>query len=82
MARMPDGWVMFPKVKYEDGGVSVEIVDKELVMCKNCEHYNAEKGWCEYHLGLGPDGELVHIFYVMPDYYCADGERRIEEAAD
>ena len=39
----------------------------DIVRCKECRHWemrNSPRGWC-----------VVHQGYVLPQYFCADGER-------
>lgn len=66
MAKLPDGWVFIPKMK---DALTVTIEQKELVCCGNCRHWEPEKEYCPYN----------HI-YTVPDWYCADGERRTGDA--
>lgn len=67
MAKLPDGWVFIPKpVK----GITIDIEQRELVMCKNCKHRDPEDHKCD----CGHD-----IQWQLPradDWFCADGKRR------
>ena len=69
MARMPDGYVL----TVESDGKEWRLKEaRELVMCKNCKHYDEEPGgdvrMC--YCGMGwPD----------PNDYCSNGERRESE---
>ena len=58
MARMPDGWVFIPKLK----GISLEVEEKELVLCKHCKH---EEVCCRRRTD-------------NPEWYCGDGVRKDE----
>ena len=44
----------------------------ELVRCKDCKYCEPFEGdaliWCN-----------IHVFGRKPDYYCADGERKVGE---
>lgn len=76
MARFPDGWVFIPtvngpKVKEGKAFTEVSVEERELVMCKSCKCYNGKIGYC-YKGGMG----------VVPDFYCADGERGGKDGAD
>ena len=42
----------------------------DIVKCKECRYWemrNSPRGWC-----------VVHQGYVLPQYFCADGEREGE----
>ena len=74
MARMPDGFVFItklsgPKVKDCKCYADVSIDERELVMCKNCKHYEEE-----------PEGDVMMCYcglgYTKPSDYCSRGERR------
>ena len=42
----------------------------DIVKCKECRYWemrNSPRGWC-----------VVHQGYVLPQYFCADGEREDE----
>ena len=42
----------------------------DIVRCKECRYWemrNSPRGWC-----------VVHQGYVLPQYFCADGEREGE----
>lgn len=73
MARFPDGWVFIPHVegpKKEDGQlvVTVNVDEKELVMCKHCRYRWDSIGCRMYSEGMStPD-----------NWYCADGEKEDE----
>lgn len=65
--KMPDGWIMFPKVnKSWDMGMGFET--RELVMCRNCQHWNF-------------DGVMVCDKFgdasLKPDDYCSFGEKKM-----
>ena len=40
--------------------------DAEIVRCKDCEHYDEQCQQCEFLDGI-----------ILPDYFCADGERKL-----
>ena len=42
----------------------------ELIRCKDCKHWNKEDQDCNAKVGYFP---------APPDWYCADGERRIDD---
>lgn len=77
MARIPDGWVITPDVKYEDGSISIDLIGRELVMCKHCKLWDKEQ-FRDGINGFCPNTGCVQL----QDYYCADGERRDDDAAD
>ena len=53
---------------YGDAGDGEELFEvQKLVRCKECRYWemrNSPRGWC-----------VVHQGYVLPQYFCADGER-------
>lgn len=71
MARLPDGWIIFPKVKSR---LEIELVPHELVRCKNCKHYFRDDNGhvVVYRCELNHED-------MREDFYCADGERRESE---
>ena len=79
-ARMPDGWVFItkvsgPKVKDGEAYAEVSIEKRDLVICKNCKHFNA------YY--VNHDGMCMCSGEFMDnDDYCSLGERRDDYAAD
>lgn len=52
-----------------DSAPAVDAV--EVVRCKECAHWvtNAGHQWCEMREGVMKD----------PDFFCADGERKVQE---
>lgn len=49
---------------------------KCVTLCRECEHYvRHTHPFCEWHTYGGNE------FWVKPDWYCADGERRQEQEA-
>lgn len=64
----------------------------EVVRCKDCKHWHEHLGWCDKHshfIKYGTDGEeFCHPWESAEwkmfdaDYWCADGERRDNNAAD
>lgn len=80
MARFPDGWVFIPTVsgpKVKDGKcyADVSVEERELVMCRNCKHW--ERDW--ETVGDKRFCPLIDYF-SEPEFFCADGKRR--DAAD
>ena len=77
MARMPDGFVFItnvsgPKVKDGHAYADVSVEERELVMCKNCRHYDTE-----------PYGDVMFCYqglgWTEPEDYCSKGERGDED---
>jgi hypothetical protein len=66
---MPDGYVLTVE---SDGKESRLKEVRELVMCKNCKHYEEE-----------PDGDVMMCYcglgYTKPNDYCSRGKRRDSE---
>ena len=60
-------WVMISKLDKNKTDCVLEIYP--LVLCKDCKHWEPEEGHCPYN----------HI-YTVPDFFCADGERRTDDA--
>lgn len=61
----------------------------EVVRCRDCKHWHEDEGWCDKHSHfILPDGEFCHVWESADwkmfdaDYFCADGERRDNNAAD
>ena len=62
----------------------------EVVRCKDCKHWHEEEGWCDKHshfIKYGTYGEeFCHPWESASwkmfdaDYWCADGERRDNNA--
>ena len=76
MARMPDGFVFItnvsgPKVKDGHAYADVSVEERELVMCRNCKHW--EMDW--ETVGDKRFCPLIDYF-SGPEFFCADGERR------
>ncbi len=50
----------------------------EIVRCKDCKHWSAERindyNKCKRWINVG-----VNNFATMGDWFCADGERRIDD---
>lgn len=68
MAKMPDGWIITPRI---ENGVTVVLETAELVKCKNCKHWQAD--WTpENH--SGHYCSQIDVFSDA-DFYCADGEK-------
>ena len=52
----------------KDGSYKIERY-KELVRCKDCKYWDADEHDCNIKIGW---------FACGPDWFCADGERRLE----
>lgn len=71
--KLPDGFVF---VTTSLDGMKIGLEERELVMCRNCRHYEAETmgtgiGWCN-ELAIAQDGE----------FWCAKGEKRPDAKSD
>lgn len=71
MARMPDGFIII--AESDKKGTKVRLKkSRELVLCKNCKHYEEE-----------PEGDVMMCYcglgYTRPNDYCSRGERRESE---
>ena len=70
MAKLPSGFIY--RFKSKDG-VTVDIAEKELVLCPDCKYHEDEEP------GMVYCPEIVGG-WVSNDFYCAAGERKeIEE---
>ena len=49
MAKLPDGWIITPKVENGQGNVNVVLEKTELVKCKNCKYYCVKDFWADFH---------------------------------
>jgi len=54
--------------------------DSEIVRCKDCKHYRDIPGYCAYDRIWQENKGHVWGMYCQPDWFCADGERREEDA--
>ena len=66
MAKLPDGWVFIPKPVKR---TTIDIEQRELVMCRNCKHRDPEDHKCDHHW---------HAYSPLPvddDFWCAFGEK-------
>ena len=61
----------------------------EVVRCRDCKHWHEDECWCDKHSHfILPDGEFCHVWESADwkmfdaDYFCADGARRDNNAAD
>ena len=64
----------------------------EVVRCKDCKYWHEETGWCYQHshfIKYGENGvafchpwESADWKMFDADYFCKDGERRDNNAAD
>lgn len=75
MAKMPDGWIITPRVEYGQENVNVVLEKTELVKCKNCKHWEAD--WTpESHSGhYCPQIDV----FSEAEFFCADGEKKEDE---
>ena len=91
MARMPDGWVII--AESDDRGVEVRLKEaRELVMCKNCKHRPTDNRGADDMTGFAiefPDEccpcqceDGWYNRYPHDSWFCANGERRDDDAAD
>ena len=76
MARLPDGWILKPINAHH--GIQVEIQTSELITCKDCKHcFNEIYGTGNVVVNVC---ELTHNYTMPDDWYCADAERRENDA--
>lgn len=58
----------------------------ELVRCKDCKYahmtYDGEVKYCDRISMPDDEGDYGYALYLPGDWFCADGERRGEGAAD
>ena len=52
----------------------------EIIRCKDCKYYRAIPGYCAYDRIWQENKGHVWGMYCKPDWYCADGERRDDDA--
>lgn len=69
--KLPDGWVLIAHMDAK--AIKVDVEKRELVMCRNCKHYETEAigigiGWCN-ELAIAQDGE----------FWCKKGEKRSDD---
>lgn len=64
--KAPDGLITF----YIPRGLSIILEQKELIMCRNCKHYD------QYEDGTGYCFE--NRINMYPDGYCSKAEKRDE----
>ena len=62
-------------IKISDEIIEEEIADRpqELVRCKDCKHGTSlsDGVWCK---------KYIPARYPSPDWFCADGKRRTDDA--
>lgn len=56
------------------------LKEQEVVRCKDCKHYRATPGYCAYDRIWQENKGHVWGMYCKPDWFCADGERRTDDA--
>jgi len=59
-----EAWIMIPKLDKDKTGCILDM--HPLVLCKNCKHYDENRGMCTKHYAHGN----------AETWFCADGERR------
>lgn len=69
----PFGWVFMPKMK---DITTVSVEHRPIVLCEDCKQWDEDggmmgRGWCEYQMKC-----------TGPNYFCADGEKEEEDAAE
>ena len=74
MARLPDGWVLKPIITHHNHGLQVVLQTSELITCKDCKYWDEEdtidgSRFCP-NTGC----------WEPPNFYCADAERRADNA--
>lgn len=66
--KLPDGWVLIAHMNAK--AIKVDFEKRELVMCRNCKHYEADWrgtgiGWCNA------------LWVAQGDeFWCAKGEKK------
>ena len=64
--RLPQDRILHIDTEFKDGKVNVKVEwQGELVRCKDCRHYGKNE-WCE----------ILKAESMLPDGYCAYGERK------
>lgn len=59
----------------QDGIIQLPSAQPEIVRCGECKYYQKVYGG----LPLGEVGHCIcHSFETVPDWYCADGEKKEE----
>ena len=75
MVKLPDGWVVIPKVVAK--GTKIEVTEFELVFCKNCKYckermlFGRTLSFCERGTAFDPR----MYFSVEKEDWCSFGER-------
>lgn len=59
-----EAWIMTPKLNGDKTGCILDM--RPLVLCKECKHYNEERGTCAKH----------HAHGYAETWFCADGKMR------
>lgn len=73
MARTPDGLVIIAEP--DELGVEMRLKEaRELVMCKNCKHWEAD--WKPNNVQDGVHFCPMVSLVRRGDWFCANGERR------
>ena len=70
MAKLPDGWILIPRMK---DAITIEVEQRELVTCKHCQHADC---FDKFIVCRKAEKKLVPL-----DFFCADGER-IDKGAE
>lgn len=69
----PFGWVFVPKMK---DITTVSVEHRPIVLCEDCKQWDEDggmmgRGWCGYQMKC-----------TGPWFFCADGEKEEEDAAE
>lgn len=69
----PFGWVFIPNVK---DAVTISVDNKPIVLCQDCKQWDEDgsqmgRGWCGWHMKS-----------TGPWFFCADGEKEEDDAAE
>ena len=82
MAKLPSGWLFIPRVINK--GTAIEVEQKELVTCKDCEHRTdpqkcpmCYEEWYEIDEGDGyMDSDYILYDNTEDNGYCHKGKLR------
>lgn len=80
MAELPKDMIFH---YHSDDGITVKVDAIPLVRCRECKYstltYQGEMKYCEKLARKDEYGDFDPTFYVSGDWYCADGEREVQE---
>ena len=37
MAKLPSGWIFFPRMRMKDGKITIELEERKLITCAECK---------------------------------------------